>query len=536
MSVLDFLNQSLTNLFDFISRSSEPLRLWMDHIVWQNPAYYLLLPEISLTIVGIFMIFLNAMLSDRRAKIVVPIVGISVQLFSIVMTYVMMYTTSRYFTFALGQFWGGLETVDPFSLFWDQMTDWTTIVVILLSMQYPAVDRVRGEYFGILTFASAAIMFMASSSDVFAIYLMTEFSSITLYVLVGMLKENRFSNEAVMKFFLVGSFAGILILFGAAILYGLTGTTNLYDYKFIFTNNPLLGPVAALALTLVAAGMGFKIAIAPFHNWAPDTYEGAPTPITAFISVAPKVGGICVWCRFFLLGLVAMKGEWVYLVAILSAATLLIGNLGALHQFNLKRLLAYSSIAHMGYVLMGIATGALQYAPVLETDTDGFRAALFYMFAYLFFNLGAFAVVVFLESQGIAPDMRNYKGLVQRSPLLAFLMTLFMLALAGIPFTSGFIAKWVLFRAILQVPELLWLAVLAGVLTLLALYYYIKIPYYMFFFSPEGDAKPMILPPLYHPHSLALLICTAGVLLMSILPKVFYDFASNSYFLNYNIY
>ncbi|MGH8104017.1 MAG: NADH-quinone oxidoreductase subunit N, partial [bacterium] len=364
-------------------------------------------------------------------------------------------------------------------------------------------------------------------------------SSIVLYVLVGFIRGDRRSNEALMKFFLVGSFSGILILFGAALLYGLTGSTNLYDHKYILSSFTLYHPIAAVALTMIAAGMGFKLAIAPFHTWAPDTYEGAPTPITAFISVAPKAGAVCVWIRFFLLGLAPLKLQWVLLVAVLSATTLIVGNLGALHQMNLKRLLAYSSISHMGYVLMGICAAALQPLAqtgiTLESETQGFFASVFYMLTYLFFNLGAFAVICLLETRGIAPNLQEYRGLGRRSPLLAVMMSIFMLALAGLPPTSGFPAKFIIFRAALASRELLWLVIVAGVMTVVALYYYVKVIYYMWLAPADDGAEPLPNIPLSDPQGLAIVITTGAVLLMFIMPTIFYEFANKSSFLNYSI-
>lgn len=524
-------------LFTGFSHTFQGLDLWLSHFVSTNPAYFLLLPEITLAILGCLLFLLMAVLPEKRSRILIPLIGYAAQIFSVVMTYYMMYTTSRYFSYALGQYWGGLETIDPFSLFWSQMIDWVTIIVILLSFRYAAVQKYRGEYFGLLTIAGVSLMFMVASSDVMSIYLMTEFSSIVLYVLVGFVRGNRRSNEALLKFFLIGSFSGILILFGAALLYGLTGSTNLYDMKYIFSAFRLYDPVAAVALTMIAAGMGFKLAVAPFHTWAPDTYEGAPTPVTAFISVAPKAAAVCVWIRFFLLGLAPLKLHWVVLVAVISAVTLVVGNLGALHQFNMKRLLAYSGISHMGYILMGICAAALQplerTGVTLESDTQGFYAVTFYMLTYLFFNLGAFAVVSLLETRGISPDMREYRGLGRRSPFLASMMTLFMLALAGLPPTSGFVAKLVIFRAALLNPALLWLVIVAGVLTIVALYYYLKVVYYMWLVPPDEGAEPLPNIPLSDPQSIALLLTTGAVLLMFVMPGVFYEFANKSSFLNY---
>ncbi len=525
-------------MFQALGLLFEPLLSRLQDLLFAHPAYYLVLPEIGLASGGILILFLNAILPERINRYILPILAILTQLYSILATYHIMYSTTRYQTYALGQYWGGMETVDPFSMFWDQMVDWCSILVILMSLRYPQFQKRRGEFFAILSVADIPVMLMVSSSDLLAVYFMTEFTSIAIYVMLAVAREDRFADEALLKMFLIGSFSGILMLMGCAILYGLTGTTNFYDLKFLFTRYSLAPELTTIAMALIGAGLGFKIGIVPFHVWIPDIYQGAPSPVAAFISTVPKIGGICVWARFFLLGMSGLREQWLFLFTLLALLSIIVGSLSAIPQTNIKRMLGYSSIIHMGFVILGFAGAVymtIQQPELLETQTVAFHAAVFYMFMYIYFNLGAWIVVALLERFGIPPTLDAWRQLFRRNRLLSFLMTVFVIALIGIPPTSGFFAKFYLFLGLI-LARMYWAAILAAIFTVVAAYFYIKILYAMFLAPTDSPPPPLRLPPLYDSMSISLVLAFLAVVLGSFLPQLLYNFATRSYFLNVPVF
>ena len=528
-----FLSSVVSDFFYIIFKLTEGWQLSFHRFANEHPAFYLLSPEITLVTGGITLYLIHFLLPRKWLRFIVMPLALSTQLMSLSMTIHMIYVTSRFYTYNLGRYWGGQETIDPFSLFWAQTVDVIALIVILISFRYPPLEPYLPEFYALLNFATASIEFMVASSDVMTIWLMTEFSSIMLYLLIALVRGKRVIAEGLLKFFLLGTFSGILILFGCAILYGLTGSTNLYDFKWMFTYHELYNPIAALSLAFIGAGLGFKIGIAPFHLWIPDTFEAAPTPVVAFMSAAPKAGGLCVFARFLLLGLQPLKDFWIPVLILMAILGMVVGTFGALHQTNLKRLLGYSGVAHMGFMLSAIAVAASQNK-TLETESAGFHAAVFYIYAYVFFNLGAFAIITFLESQGIEPEMSAYSGLAYRSPFTAFLMTVFLLALAGIPPTSGFWAKWWVFFAALEESSYP-LVVVMGAMTVLGLYYYARILYWMYMVPPKEGAEKFYTPPLSTAMAWGILIPTTGVFIMSFLAPIFYLYAQTVYLLNWPI-
>ena len=422
----------------------------------------------------------------------VPSLALFWQLFSISTTFLIIHETSRHFSIELGRYWGGLETFDPFSIFWELTIDIITIFVILLAWNHPELKKNRGEFFALLMIAGASLMFMVASSDLVAIYLMTEFSSICLYLLVGFARSGKKSPEAILKYFLVGVFSGVLILFSGMLFYGLTGTTNLYDINFLLSvGHPYKGLIG-IAMAVMIAGMGYKIAIAPFHQWFPDAVEGSPAPVSGYIALAPKVAGLCVWMRLFLLGLAPITDIWIDLLIILSMLSMTIGNLSALKQKNVKRMLAYSSIAHVGFVMMAVVAAGVLPGELSSFHSQGFQSAMFYMFCYVFMNAGAFGVVSFLENKGIEPTLDGFRGLSKKEPILAALMVIFLASLAGIPPTAGAWAKWTVFIAAMETTTLLPLVIVAGVNTVIALYYYFAVAREMYL--QDNKEKSSVVP------------------------------------------
>jgi NADH-quinone oxidoreductase subunit N len=378
----------------------------------------------------------------------------------------------------------------------------------------------RGEYYGLLLFSTVGMMFLASASELLSLYVGLELTTIPLYVLAAYFKDDKLSVEAGLKYLIVGAFSSAILLYGLSLLYGLTGTTDIIGMKInlslVFLSYGKIGSGLILAMSLVIAGIGFKLALAPFHLWAPDVYQGAPTPITAFLSVGSKAAGIVAFARIFVNGLIAFSTDvmkpldWGMIVAVLASAAMIIGNITALRQRNIKRMLAYSSIGQIGYVMVGM-TAASQL---------GIAAVGYYMFIYLFANMGAFAVATIFNDITGSDGIISYSGLSKSSPGFAAYMTIFLLSLAGIPPLGGFAAKYFVFAAGIQAGYT-WLVILALLTAVVSLYYYANVIKIMYF-SPE-DSGVSIKPPL--PARIVLLIGAVGVILFGIFPGPIFDFA-----------
>jgi NADH-quinone oxidoreductase subunit N len=383
-------------------------------------------------------------------------------------------------------FFGGMVVMDGFARMLSALFAACGMVGVLFAHAYlQRMGIERGEYYTLLLFSVGGMMLMASAADLIVIFLALELLSIPLYVLAGFARPRLASEEASLKYFLLGAFATGMLVYGIALVYGAAGSTQLSVIASQLTLMTAGGGVPLIAYAgggLILVGLGFKVAAVPFHMWTPDVYEGAPTPVAGFMSVAAKAGGFAALLRLLAWALPALSLTWAPLVAVLAALTMLVGNLAALVQTNLKRLLAYSSIAHAGYILMAVAALGTSAAPA-----GAIAAAVFYLLAYAVTNLGAWAVVVALEREygtGLTPQ--EYAGLGRKHPLLAMAMTIFMLSLTGIPPTAGLIAKVYVFRAALD-GGLVWLAVIGVVTSFISAYYYLRVlvAIYMREGSPE---------------------------------------------------
>lgn len=374
----------------------------------------------------------------------------------------------------------------------------------LLSVVYLRVLRIEhGEYYALLLLASSGMMLLVQATDLIAVFLGIELMSIPLYVLSGFERRRLRSNESALKYFLVGSFASAIMLYGMALLYGATGHT---DYEGLRASLDLASPLAAIGLGLLLVGFAFKIALVPFHQWTPDVYEGAPTSVTAYMSVTVKVAAFAALLRFLEVA-VGPSENLAELLSVLAAATLIVGNVMAVVQQNVKRLLAYSSVAHAGYAMLGLVAASDQ----------GHAALLFYLLAYLFMNLGAFAVIVSLARDGQDFDrMTDFTGLAKTRPGLAALMTLFMISLAGIPGTVGFMAKFTIFAAAVQAGHV-GLVILAVLTSVVSIYYYLRLPVLMYMNEPSeatGRGNEVSTG-----ESLVLGVSAAAVVLLGIFPN-----------------
>jgi NADH-quinone oxidoreductase subunit N len=342
---------------------------------------------------------------------------------------------------------------------------------IAISLKYLDIERENhGEYYALILFATVGMMFMAGAVDLVTLYISLETMAISTYILVGFLRSSQRSNEASMKYFLLGAFSSGILLYGMSLLYGLSGSTKFADIAEALSRRPPNDPISLLAMITLSAGLFFKIAAVPFHQWTPDAYEGAPTSITAFMSVAVKAASFAMMIRIFMVAIYPLRPHWVVIMAAISVITMTVGNIAAITQSNIKRLLAYSSISHAGYILIGFIAG---------NDT-GLTAVPLYLLIYTFTNLGAWAVVVALRRKDVIGEhIDEMSGLFFRHPAASILMLIFLLSLAGIPPTAGFIAKYYLFAAAIQTGHNV-LAVIAVLNAAISIYFYLRIVVAMF--------------------------------------------------------
>jgi len=396
--------------------------------------------------------------------------------------------------------------MDRMAIFFKVLVVGATILVILASKDY--VERFRffkGEYYFLVLMSALGMMFMASANDLLSMFITLEFSTFGFYVLVAYLREDVASNEAGLKFFILGVFAAGLLAYGISLVYGETG-------KILFSEiaSTAWTPGLVIGFLLIFAALGFKIGAVPFHSWIPDTYHGAPTPITAFLSIAPKAAAFAILLRLFFVSLAALKPAWVLLLVGVSILSMTYGNIVAIAQKNIKRLLAYSGIAQIGNVLIGLAAGTKM----------GEDAILFYLLTYLFANLGAFAVVIAVSNLIRSDEIEDYNGLNRRSPFLAFAMLMFLLSLAGVPPLAGFIGKLYIFLPAIK-QDLYTLIIVGLVNIVISMYYYLVIVKKMYINEPT-DRSPLAVSPSMQA---VIYVGLAGTLILGIYPKPFIEWA-----------
>lgn len=470
--------------------------------------YFLLLPLIWIVTWGLVLMFGDLVVPEGRKNLTgwLSLVGIVPAL---ILTLLQWNQTGATVTPSGGS---PMVIVDRYSVFLNAVLLLTGLLTVLISVNYlEKVNLNRGEYYMLMLFSLSGMMLMSIANDLILVFLALELLSIPLYILSGFAVPRADSEESAMKYFLLGAFSSAFMVFGIALLYGATGSTALPELLTRIGQGGALG-MAGAALLLV--GFAFKVAAVPFHMWTPDVYEGAPTTVTAFMSVGAKVGGFAALIRVFVSALPALADTWAPAIAVLAALTMILGNVVALAQSNIKRMLAYSSIAHAGYILMGVAAGV--------SSPDGVSAALFYMLAYLFTNLGAFAIVIAVERQHNTGTMLDdFKGLARRAPLLSLAMAYFMLSLTGVPPTGGFSGKFYIFRAAIE-ADLLWLAVVGVVTSIISGYFYLRVVYLMFMHEGAGEvsAKPAL--------NVAVALTVLGTLLLGLLPGPWFTAAQQA--------
>jgi NADH-quinone oxidoreductase subunit N len=405
-----------------------------------------------------------------------------------------------------------MVVLDSYALYVDLIIGYAAALIVMLSMDYLGrTGSESGEYYALVLFTATGMMLMASAGDLIVVFLALELMSISLYVLAGLFTSRLTSGEASMKYFLLGAFASSFMLYGIALLYGATGSTNL-DRIAASAAARSAEPMVLAGLGLLLVGFGFKISSVPFHMWAPDVYEGAPTSVTALIATGSKAAAFAALLRVLFVALRGLQPDWSALAWALAVLTMTVGNVVALAQSNLKRMLAYSSIAHVGYMLMGLVAGSAQ----------GAGAILFYLLAYTFTTVGAFGTIALCARAGEeAVEVGDYAGLARRHPVLAATLALFFLSLVGIPPLAGFVSKFYLFGAAVRAGYV-WLTVIAVLNSAVAAYYYLRVIVYMYMREPDGE--PVTVASSLA-GGLALTLAVLGIVLLGLMPAPFADLA-----------
>lgn len=413
---------------------------------------------------------------------------------------------------------GGMVILDNFSILLSIIILFSAGLTIFLSREIlRANKRVRGEYLALVCFATFGMLVMVSGGDLMMIFLGIETLSIALYILAGIRRTNPYSVESAFKYFLIGAFASGFLLFGMAYIYGATGSTNLDRIlSYLSTGVGESNTYIMIGIAFLLIGLGFKISLVPFHMWTPDVYEGAPTPIAAFMSTGVKAAGFAVLMRVFLHSVGGYFAEWQNAFLVLSVLTMTVGNIIALVQDNVKRMLAYSSIAHAGYILIGFAAGT----------ADSVSSVLYYLGAYTFMNIGAFGFISYFESEEKQSfTLKDFSGLGFKRPLLAAGMAVFMFSLAGIPPTAGFFAKFYVFKSAVD-AGLTWLAVIGALNAVVSVFYYLRVVLHMYMKEAEVDFSVF---SFRLSDSAALTISVIGILILGLFPALFLGLASVSF-------
>jgi len=470
----------------------------------QGADYVRILPEIVLSVFGMIVMVLEPLIDEEKSQKVLGLIALAGTAGGVAASWFMAQSPGI-------AFWGMVQA-DGFSVFFHMLVIAIAGVVILSSYEYMAVQQIRaGEYYALILFGTVGVALMSSAVELVLIFIALEISSISSYVLAGFRRKEASSAESSLKYFLLGSFATAFFLYGVALMFGATGSTNIDRISAALRAGPL-PMLAFVAVAFMFVGLGFKVAAAPFHVWTPDVYEGAPAPIVGFMSTAPKAAAFAVLLR--ILFVINVPGR-IWLIWISAALSMTLGNIGALVQNNVKRLLAYSSIAHAGYLLVAFAA-----APGLGTS-----AVMFYTAAYAAMNLGAFAIVSHFANSGERyVSLEDYEGLGRTSPFLAATLTIFLLSLIGIPMTGGFFAKFYVFSAAVK-ADLIWLTIIGVLNSGIGAYYYLRIIVVMYM---REARKEVPVTPVPFALRLAVFLCLAATVYLGIFPGGTLQYAQDS--------
>ena len=457
------------------------------------------IPELTLICTGLILMLLDLVVKKKEIIAAVGIAG----------TIVALYGTYKLYGFYEPQLaFAGMFVLDGYANFFKLIFYLNVILTICISIKYLAVEKASfGEYYALLMFATTGMMIMASAADLIILYLGLELMALSTYILAGLMRKQPRSNEAALKYFFLGAFSSAFLLYGISLTFGLTGTTNLKEIAEAINALNIAGsPIMYLGLIFIIVAFAFKIALVPFHMWAPDVYEGAPTSITAFMSVGPKAAAFAVLGRVLFDAFAGMQVQWASILIPIAVITMAAGSIIALAQTNIKRMLAYSSIAHAGYMLLGVISGT----------HEGLMSTVNYLMIYLFMNIGAFAIVIMLRREGFqGEDLEDYMGLSKNHPLASALMLVFMFALAGIPPTAGFVGKFYVFLEAINAGYV-YLAVIAVIFSSVSAFFYLRVVMYMYMKDPKDDVILTTSPSM----SIALAITTMMVLILGVFPSL----------------
>src|SRR5262245_32075519 len=466
-----------------------------------------ILPAAVLSVFGIAVMVAEPFVEDRKKSNLgwLAFVGMIVAMFSLIAM-----TSSR------GQWYSNLWIVDDYSVFFSFLFLLIGAITTLSSLDFLRREGMNhAEFYALLLFATAGMIMMAASNELIMVFLGLEILSIATYVMAGFRRADLKSNESALKYFLLGSFSSAFFLYGIALIFGATGSTNLLAIADALRSSEIQISLVSLSAALMLIALCCKVAVAPFHVWTPDVYEGAPTPVTGFMSVGPKAAGFAVLFRVFLTAFPSIQDRWASAIWLIAALTMILGNVIAVVQPNIKRMLAYSSIAHAGYIAVAFAA----------TSERGVSAALFYLLAYSLMNLGAFAIVTMLgRSEDKFVNLTDYAGLAAKRPGMAAVLSVFLLSLAGMPGTAGFAGKFFIFRAAIE-SRLVWLAIIGVGTTVVSFYYYLYVIVQMYMREPIEDFTDVAVPV---SAKLALFVSAVGTLYLGILPTAVLEWTSSA--------
>ncbi|MFN2491605.1 MAG: NADH-quinone oxidoreductase subunit N [Pyrinomonadaceae bacterium] len=481
----------------------------------------LIAPELILTVCACLALVMEVVLPYRKSKLIAYFTLAAVALAGFSLGVQFWYTRD---VLPLDGFYG-MVRIDGFAILFKSIFLISAALAIAISTRYLDIEgEQHGEYYALVLFATVGMMFLACGYDLISLYISLELMALTFYVLVAFTKREKRSNEAAMKYFLLGAFSSGVLLYGMSLLYGIAGSTNLGEIgRSVATiagtvreGGDVVGtlrPMLLLGMIALAAGLFFKIAAVPFHMWAPDAYEGAPTSVTAFLSTGSKAASFALYARIFMEALPSIRTDWAPLLGLVAALTIMVGNWAAVTQENSKRLLAYSSISNAGYLLLGLVAG----------NSYGYIGLTIYLLVYTLMNMGAFGIIISLRRRGIIGDnVDDMSGLAHKAPGMAAMMTIFMLSLGGLPMTGGFIGKYFLFGGLLQRGKLdgktwyYWLAGWAIINTVVSFYYYVRFIKVMYLGDRVADDKPLSLSPALQT---ALVASLVGILFIGVYPQ-----------------
>jgi NADH-quinone oxidoreductase subunit N len=490
----------------------------------------LIIPELILTACACIALVMEVVLPYRKSKLVAyfALAGIALAGISLLLQFL------NSSLLPLDGFYGMIR-IDGFALVFQAIFLIGAALAVAISTRYLDIEgEQHGEFYSLVLFATVGMMFLACGYDLITLYISLELMALTFYVLVAFTKREKRSNEAAMKYFLLGAFSSGVLLYGMSLLYGVAGSTNIGEIgqsvgavvqsiQGEVTRSQAanefpqgivgLRPMLLLGMIALAAGLFFKIAAVPFHMWAPDAYEGAPTPVTAFLSTASKAASFALYARIFIEALNSMRADWAPLLGLVAAITIMVGNWAAVTQENSKRLLAYSSISNAGYLLLGLVAG----------NSYGYTGLLIYLLVYTLMNMGAFGIIISLRRRGIIGDnVDDLTGLAHKAPAMAAMMAIYMLSLGGLPVTGGFIGKYFLFGGLLERGKAdgkswyYWLAGWAIINTVVSFYYYVRFIKVMYLGDHVADNEPLSLSPALQT---ALVVSLVGIIAIGIFPQ-----------------